>query len=157
MTKFLTGLLAIIALQNASALTGSEGTGGVGNPASIFCVSKSGKHEVVTENAGQFSLCRIGTAAIEEWTLLYSVKDQTIAAQVFMQHPTPTPVGLCDAQHLAECYCREVGGALKVVNDLEQKEVKLCRFSDNSIIETTTLFLGPDHESNLILVEILTN
>ena len=151
--------------NTAQAHEGGSGPGGVPNPASVFCakfgenIGTSEDYEHVRYGLTSFTLCKIGDAMIEEWTLWRGVRGSEEAVQTFLSHPEVNIANSSQAigvPNPAAVYCEGVGGGLQSVYTAEGNTISVCKFSDNSKIEAWTLFRGPRHKSNKKLVKVLT-
>ncbi len=150
-------LLSIITFAATLAFgVGGSGTVGPGNPAAITCQQVGGKDLVIEDqNGNQSSLCAVGQAMIETWTLYREVKiqEQQQAIQVFLSHPEAKQFG---SAHQAKEYCKYVGGQSEDAKALLTNQmINLCNFPDGSQIEAITLWRGPQAESNQNFVTLL--
>ncbi len=158
MKKMLVPFLFLCGAQ--TALAGTFNGGGWPNP-DAYCEANGGRLIVMERNPlGDEHYCQLGTALIESFTLVASsdpdnakIEAPRTAGQVFLTHPAPTaPAG---DSHPEGSYCQQVSGQIKTLRTTAGKSYEICSFSDGTAIETKTLFLGPEDQSNSQLTALL--
>jgi len=153
MNKIL-ALVVFSLLAQSQAFAGPSVTSGSGNPASNACEKLGGKSDLVADSDGnQSSMCKFGTAVIEEWllfqTVAYDRKSNALTA--FFKNTENKFAGN------TENFCLALGGSVLKLQRVSAKgSYRLCRFQDGSLMEVNTLFAGPRAEANAKLVKVLT-
>lgn len=104
-------------------------------------------------------LCRIDEARVGALALFLHLHPERVspfATEIYLEHPK------CESNNCqnAELYCEQVGGQVvksyrSSFGEPQNQSFKLCQFSDNSYIETETLWRGPGDPGNFKLNQIL--
>ncbi|OFZ20332.1 MAG: hypothetical protein A2X94_01075 [Bdellovibrionales bacterium GWB1_55_8] len=150
-----TFLGAAVLISGASAFAGGGSSVGdavrIPNPSSQNCVQLGGTVQIFNGSAGQAGFCFFGPAAIEEWTLFRATmqREQVQATEAFF-----LKMPYVGDENPALGYCEYMGGKVETLSSSRRK-LHACRFSDNSLIETETLFSGPKRRGYERLGEIL--
>lgn len=151
MKVLLLSFILIFVSASGFAFRGGSGTVGPGNPAAIFCDQVGGEVKILrTPKWHEYSVCLLGEAIVETFTLYSHVykPNSQMAINVYLEgsmHPAPN----------GEEYCLHVDGQVEVMRDSQGHSVRLCQFSDGSLIEAETLFRGPLSPKNQKLNEFL--
>lgn len=112
------------------------------NPWMRACGLESGQFWIVKSGAEELPMCYFGDAAIGAETLFLfkSHSGPTDAVEAYKNRKAsgPTKGGVCGA----------FGADLFVGKDNQGRSANICRFEDQSLIEETTLWLGPGTDVN---------
>jgi putative hemolysin len=139
--------------------TGKGGIDGAGfpNPTGDYCKSVQG---VPINLSKGISLCNVGGALIEQWTLyrfkMPTIKRNSTAIQSFLSdEERHIDIGNGGANPSSQ-YCIQKGGTINILTDRAGNQTGICHFEDQSGIEEWTLFRGPNDPKNADLKKLLT-
>ena len=129
----------------------------MGNPASNYCLKKEGYLERYSGQKGEIGICWIGQGGIEEWTFYqysHGSREKLKAIELLLKNSRENgPVH----QESARKQCEDLGGKIEILASQERPDLNLtlCRFSDQSALESWTLYYGASHFAPLkkLLIE----
>lgn len=119
------------------------------NPWIRTCRVANGQFWVVTQGAIELPLCFFDSAGMgaEALFLFKTGTGSTAAVQSYQNRNFSS----LSSDHICDSFNAELVQA----QDSEGQKFRLCRFSDNSLIEETTLWLGPGAKANASLDQAL--
>jgi putative hemolysin len=147
-------MVSLMAADTSAAGSGVDADGGpftpqVPNPASTLCIDLGGISAFADRElwgGSQIGLCRMrDDGVIDEWTLFGAVRgDGSQAVDAFLAGewtPLAGPV-----ETWAEQACGTAGGSVSEYAEhlRPSSRIRLCEFPDGSLIESWTMFGGPD-------------
>ena len=119
----------------------------VGNPASSFCIKREGVFQLYSSAKGDVGICWFEQGGIEEWTLyqyLRGSQQKVKAIELLLNNSSEKQI---PDEESAKKYCKIQGGQLEILSSKERPDhsIALCRLSDQSAIESWTLYYGVSH------------
>lgn len=100
------------------------------------CQKGHGTYSVLKQEAEEFPVCFFGEAVVgaESWSQLKQDGVKTESVKAYKERRTPSVRG---------GVCGAFDADLVVVKDGQGTSYNFCRFEDKSVMEETTLWLGP--------------